>query len=139
MGGNRVERTVNQGRLARTGNAGHTCHQSNRNFQVSVFQVVANAARQFQHPLFVHRCSLLRQGDLPGAGKVLASQRISITHDLLRCTLGNNGTAMHTRSRTNVDDMVSGSNGVFIVFYDDNRIPQILSRVRVFSKRSLSR
>src|SRR5690606_24835407 len=83
-----VQGVVDQGRLARTGNAGDAGQQAGGDLDVDAFQVVAAGAEDAQHALAVRRAALFRHLDASLAGQVLASQGLPVRKYVLEFALG---------------------------------------------------
>jgi hypothetical protein len=69
-----IEGIVDQGRLARSGNAGDAGEETDRDVDRDVLQVVAAGANDLQQPLAVGLPPLAVQADAAAAGQVVAGQ-----------------------------------------------------------------
>ena len=63
--------------------------------------------------------SLFGHGNFSSAREVVSGQRGFRVHNVLHCTFGDDGAAVHSRSRTDVDDMVRVSNCILVML--DNK------------------
>src|SRR5690554_4533776 len=63
--------------------------------------------------------------DALSAGEILAGQRIGMRHDLFGRALGHDPAAVYTRAGTDIEYMVSGTDGILVMFYHDHGVAQI--------------
>ncbi|MPN45554.1 hypothetical protein SDC9_193121 [bioreactor metagenome] len=74
LGRHRIQGIVDQGGLARAGDAGNAGEQTHRQVQVGVLEVVTPSALDLQLPLRVGSTALRRHGDALGAREVGAGE-----------------------------------------------------------------
>ena len=114
----------NQRRLASAGDAGHTGECSQRNFQLNVFQIIGAGA--FDADKFaVALAALGRNFNLPGTVQILGRQTVRIMQNFFHRTLGRNKTALLAGAGPHVNQIIGGTDGVFIVFNHNNRIADV--------------
>ena len=116
---------VNQRGFARTGDARHASQQTDRERDIDPLEVVAARAVHNELALWVGRSAVFRCGDPQGPGEVTSRERSGMPGDFFGGPLGHDLPAMHARSGSEVDDMVTGADRVFIVFDDQYRIAEI--------------
>ena len=66
-----------------------------------------------------------RHFNLLYAGKVLSGQAVGICHDFARGAFGCDFTPVDTRTGADVDHIIGGANGIFIMLHDDDSVTQI--------------
>ena len=73
----------------------------------------------------VARPPRIRYIDLLRARQILPGQRFLAAHNILHAALRDQLTAVKTRARTDIHDMVRRVHGILIVFNDNQRIPDV--------------
>ena len=63
--------------------------------------------------------------DLAPAGQVIAGDGMRAVHDVLHAAAGDHLAAVHARTGADVDDVVGGAHGVFVVFDNDEGIAEV--------------
>ena len=107
MSRNRViQRVVDQGRLARAGDAGHANKQADRQLQRHALEIVARGAGDGQRPVHVGLVTLGRHRYLPMTGQILSCQRMRRAANFLRRSLRDDLPAVLARPGPHVDDVV---------------------------------
>src|SRR5437899_4490641 len=71
------------------------------------------------------RPALSRDGDLPDASEILASQALRVPDNVIEFTRRDNLTAANPRSGTEIDYEIGRAHGLFIVLDDDNGIAHV--------------
>jgi len=95
------------------------------NLQVDPLQVVASRALELEQVLGVAWRTLSGVADVFAAREILAGQRIRMVHHLGWRALGDDPSAVNAGSGADVDDVVGESNGILIVFDDDDRVAKV--------------
>ena len=146
VGDRRVERLVDQGRLARARDAGDAAEDAERDRHVDPLQVVLAGA--LDDELAARLAPLLRDLDLALAGQVLAGERGGVGLDLLRRALGDHVAAVLARARAEVDEVVGRAHRPLVVLDHDHRVAEVaqplqgldqLARCRAGAARSRAR
>jgi hypothetical protein len=112
-----------EGRFARTGDAGDAGHDPQGDADLDVLQVVFLRADDAQGT--VAAAALGRQGDAQLAGQVAPGQGVGIGQDLLRRALADHLAAVHPGAGAHVDDVVGFENGLFVVLHHQHRVAEI--------------
>ena len=76
----------------------------------------------------------LRNGDILGPLQILARQRLRAGHDVIGRALGDDSAAVFPCFRSDIDDIIGSTHGVFIVFDDDERIAQVAQALESFQE-----
>ena len=87
-------------------------------------QIVGRGAFD-RNRLAIAFAAFLWHGNLFGPDKVFARQAVGVLLNLFRGAFGNDAAAVNTGTRAHVDHIVGGTNGVFVMFDDQNRIAKI--------------
>ena len=124
-GRRRVQRVVDQRRLARAGNAGDAGQQADRQIERDVLQVVAARADHAQLAGRVVRARLARHLDATAPGEVVAGHRVRIGGDFVGRAFGDDAAAVHAGAGADVDHVVGAADGVLVVLDDDHRVADV--------------
>src|SRR5207249_9144689 len=71
------------------------------------------------------RPALSRNGDLPDASEILASQALRVPDNVIESARRDDLTATDARTRAEIDDEIGRAHGLFIVLDDDNGIAHV--------------
>ena len=123
VGDGRVERLVDQRRLARARDAGDAAEDAERDRHVDPLQVVLAGSPDDQ--LATRLAPPLRDLDLALAGQVLACERRRIRLDLLRRPLRDHMPAVLAGPRPEVDEVVGRAHRALVVLDHDHRVAEI--------------
>ena len=134
FGGGFGERFVDEGAFAAAGDAGDAGEEAERQFEVDVFQVVAAGAIEVQQALVVARGARGGHGDGFAAGEVFAGEGIGVGADFGGGALRGDGAAVDTRTGADVHDVVGGTDGVFVVFDDDDGVAEVAQAQEAFEQ-----
>ncbi|CVG16775.1 Uncharacterised protein [Serratia marcescens] len=121
----RKQRIVDQRRFAGAGHAGDAGKQTNRQRQRHVLQVVAARAAQLQHLGRIGLHALRRNGDLALAAEELAGQRVRLRHDVVDGAFRHHLAAVYAGAGADVDHVVGGADGVFVMLHHDHRVAEV--------------
>ena len=125
IGDDREQRVIDQGRLAGPRHTGDAGQKAGMQVQIDIFQIVAGSAFQGELHAWIRLGAPFRQLDFLLAGQIIAGQRIFRLKDILQDALGDDATAVDAGTGTDVDDMIGGANGVFIVLDHDHGIADV--------------
>ena len=118
-------RVVHQRGFAGAGNAGDAGEQPERELGVDLLEIVASGADHLDDALRIARRAQARQRDLRAAGKILAGERIRMCFDVVGRALRDDLAAMHAGARADVEHLVGGANGFFVVFDDQHGVAEV--------------
>ena len=122
-----VQRLVDQGRLARAGDAGDAAEDAERDGDVDALEVVfASAPHQQRSSRLATPFGHL---DLALAGEVLAGERRRVLRDLGRRAGRDHVAAVLAGPRAEVDQMVGCPHGSLVVLDDDDRVAEVAQAV----------
>ncbi len=119
-----IEDFIDQGRLARPGNAGDDGQGPEGDGNVDILQIVFGCADDLDGRT-VAFSPFFRDGNIFRPLQILAGQGLGAGHDVFGRPLGDDGAAVFPRFRADIDDVVGSPHGVVIVFDDDEGIAQI--------------
>ncbi len=122
-----IEHVVNQGGFARTAHPGHHRERSQRNHQIQILQVVQARAIETDEPAprFV---AYVGHGNPQLPAEIAARQRfVFFEHGRVRAGK-QQLTAEFARTGAQIDDAIRSLDGVWIVFHNQYRVPQIAKR-----------
>ena len=120
-----VERIVNERGFAGAGNAGDADHQSRRDRDVHATQVVSPGTPDPGQAVWIHFEPLARHRNGPLAGQVVAGDGVFVGDNIAICALGDHPAAVDAGAGAHVDDVIRGTNGIFVVLHDDDRVAQV--------------
>jgi len=69
--------------------------------------------------------ALFGYGNFSSARKVVSGQRGFRVHNVLHCTLGNDGASVHSSTRTDVNNMVGVSNRIFVMLDNEDGVTNV--------------
>ena len=118
-----VKDLVYQGTLARARNAGNNGHDPQRDLHVDILEVVDARAAHLDPSGGLPAVFRYRNGLLPA--QILPRDGLGNRHDLLCGALRHYLAPVGACARPDVHDVVRRQHGVLVVFYHDDRIPQI--------------
>ncbi|MNI57826.1 hypothetical protein D3C73_1129120 [compost metagenome] len=119
-----IENLINQRGFTRTGNPGYCREDTERDFDVNVLQVVLFGSTDLD-PAVIGRPPFGGYRDELASAQIFPSQGIRIIHNLLRRTLGNYVSAVDSRSRANIDNIVGGHHRIFVMLNHDQCVAEI--------------
>ena len=134
FGGGFGERFVDEGAFAAAGDAGDAGKETERQFEVDVFQVVTAGAIEVQQALVVARGARGGHGDIFTAREVFAGEGIRMDTDFGGGALRGDGAAVDARTRADVNDVIGSSDGVFVVFDDDDGVAEVAQAQEAFKQ-----
>src|SRR5262249_11627082 len=121
LGAQRLEQNVvDQRAFPGTADAGHAHEHPEGNVYVDVFQVVVACSPDADDHA-VARAAPLRDSDLLFAGKVLPGEAAGVAQDFRQRPGRHDFAAAHARSRPEIDEVIGGPHGVFVMLDDDDR------------------
>ncbi|CCK04027.1 hypothetical protein BN129_2780 [Cronobacter sakazakii 701] len=123
--GNREQRIVDKRRFTGARNASHAGKEPNRQRQGNVFEVVAARTGQLQHFFRIGFHALFRHFNLALTAHELARERFRHRHNGVKRAFRDDLTAVYARARADVDHVVGGADGVFIVLHHNHGIAKI--------------
>ena len=118
------EDLINQAGFTRTGDARDTDKDAQGHSHIDVFKVIVPCA-PYNNRLFFRRAPCGGRIDTEPAREILAGMRIWIIGDFERGALGDHLAAMNARAGAEVDDIIGGPDGVFVMFDHDDGIAEI--------------
>src|SRR5918997_3418261 len=118
-----VEDLVDQRTLAGPRDARDAGKNPERKLHVNVFQVVLHGPEQLYGTCRFP--PLLGRLYPPTAGQEIARYGTLLGLDIFDAAGRDNLTPVHPRARSDVDDVVGRTYGLFVVLYDDERVPEI--------------
>ena len=86
---------------------------------------MAARADEVDLSLEVARRAFFRDGDGFAAGEVFAGERVGVRFDFGGGACGDDAAAVDARAGADIDDVVGGADGVFVVLDDDDGVAQI--------------
>src|SRR5579883_1812018 len=119
-----IENIRDQRTLAGAGDTGDDDELAQWNLDIDVFQVVLARALDEQR-IAVACAPLLWNGNMLAPRQVIARQRVCVGDDLLIVALGHHAPAVFARARPDIDDMVGGAHGIFVMFDHQQRVTQV--------------
>ena len=125
FGGGFGQGFVNQRGFAAAGDAGDAGEEADGDVQGEVFQVVAAGADEVDLSLEVARRAFCGDGDGFAAGEVFAGERVGVRFDFGGRALGDDAPAVDAGAGADIDDVIGGADGVFVVLDDDDGVAQI--------------
>ena len=120
--GNREQGIVDQRGFTRAGDAGDAGKQAHWQGERYILQVVAARAGQLEDFLRVGGHALLRHFNFAFTAHELAGQGFRDRHNGLQRPFRYYLAAVNASAGTDIDHMVGGANGVFVVLNDDHRV-----------------
>ena len=108
--------------LARPGHPGHNCEQAQGKLDVDALQVVRRGTKH-SDGIFTAGTADQRDFDLTASSEIVTRDRVGFSCDVLEDTLGNYRAAMITGAGADVDDVVGGPDGLFVVLHHDQCYP----------------
>ena len=124
---------MNQRGLAGTRNAGDARHQSDRDLDIDVLQIVLRRARQANR-LGPGLPAFLRQRNPEFAAEILAGQRGRGASESVPGALKDDLAAVFAGARAQVENVVGGSDDFRIVFDDEHRVSDIAQAQQDFDQ-----
>ncbi len=120
----RIQNIAQQRRLSGTGNPGYTGKSSKRNTYRNIFQIVLGDTAQDKEITIAFSAF---RGNLHAerTGKVLSGQTVFLFHNLFRRTGCHDISAVDARSGSQIDDPVSCTQRLFVMFDNDDAVSQI--------------
>ena len=118
-----IDDFIDQRGFTASGNAGDDRHHAQRNFDVDIFEVMCACAADGQ--VTGRHFTACGNGNAAPTGEVCAGDGFGASHNLLRRSLRDELTAVLARAGTDIDNLVCGEHGIFIMLDDDQRIAQI--------------
>ena len=122
-----VQGLVDQGRLARAGDAGDAAEDAERHGDVDALEVVFAGAANQQRA--VRAAPLLRQLDLALAGEVLAGQRGRVLGHFGRRAGGDHVATVLAGAGPEVDEVIGGHHRALVVLDHDHRVAEVAQPV----------
>ncbi len=122
-----VQGLVDQGRLARAGDAGDAAEDAERDRHVDLLEVVFAGAADEQRA--ARLAALGRHLDLSLAGEVLAGQRGRVLGDLGGRAGGDHVAAVFAGTGPEVDQVVGGEHRALVVLDHDHRVAEVAQAV----------
>ena len=119
-----VEDVVDERALAAAADAGDHGHDSQRNADGHVLQVVLAGAHDGE-PFAGERARARALEHGGCAGEIAASERLGAGHDLSRRALGDDAAAQPACAGTEVEDVVGAADGLFVVLDHEDGVAQV--------------
>ena len=113
---------AHQGALAAPGDSCHTDKTTKRKGNVNTFQIICARTLNRDCSLCFERSALCGNWNGESAAEIFSSDALGCCADICERTLRNNQSAMATRPWSNIDQMISCANGVFIMLDDENGV-----------------
>ena len=116
---------VDEGGFAGAGDAGNYGHHPEREADGDVFEVIFASADHGEGLVFFGLAAFLGDRDGFLTGKITTGDRIGVLGDLFRSAGGDQAAAVFASAGTDVNQIIRGAHGVFVVFHYENGIFEV--------------
>ena len=129
-----VQNRVHQRGFARTGHAGNTGHDTQREVHIDVLEVVLPSADNGEPPASVGAATTFRHFDRTPPGDVVACDGARRIDDMRSRTGIDHFAAVFARSGADIDQPVRGFNSLLVMLDDNQGIAQIAQMMKRFDQ-----
>ena len=119
-----IQNVIYQRGFSGSGHSRHHGEQSERQFQIHIFQIICFGA-QNANPFVSGRAALGRHGNLQLAAQVAPGQRIGAALDFLGAAFGHQVPASVAGPWSQIHHIVSAANSFFVVLDDQHGVAEI--------------
>ena len=120
-----IQRINQQGRFAAARHARHAGEGAERDFRRHILQIIAARAFDHNRPVFRTGAALLGHRHFQFTGEIFTGQAFGVGNDFCRGALSDDVAAMNTGARADIDNVVGGHNGFFVMLDDNHRIAEV--------------